>query len=53
MVSRSFDVCGIASMDPKMVHSAPFYQECMEIGKATANLNMDSLEDEEEDPFDL
>ena len=51
MVSRSFDVCGIASTDPKKVRSAPFYQGCIE--KATANLNMDSLEDEEEDPFDL
>ena len=39
-------------MDPKKVRSAPFYQGCMEIGKATENLNMDNLEDEEEDTFD-
>ena len=51
IVIRFFDVCGIASTDPKKVRSAPFYQGCME--KAIANLNMDSLEDEEEDPFDL
>ena len=48
MVRRSFEVCGITSLDPEKVRSEEFFQKCME--KAQDSLNADE-DDEADDPF--
>ena len=49
MVMRSFDVCGITTLDPAKVRRGSFYEKCMRNAKIIIEAN----ELEDEDPFEL
>ena len=51
MVQKSFDVCSITTNDHSKIRSAAFYQECMK--KATATIDNEEVNNEDEDPFVL
>ena len=51
MVKKSFEVCGISSMDTEKVRNGDFFKQCME--KALQNLEADEGNDIDEDPFEM
>ena len=50
IVAKSFEVCGITTIDPKKVRSGEFYEQCM--SKAKTLLENEPAEDDD-NPFDL
>ena len=49
MVKRSFDVCGITTLEPAKARSGSFYDKCMRNAKSVKEAN----ELEDENPFEL